>query len=194
MSDYNENINLDIYKYLYNRISVMSQNEIKNNKHMCCGIAYNVIKNLNSLIKYLNNEDYESYRILFSEIILNSSYRKLNNPNINFEGEYLDEKTIQNDFPEIYNKLNFYEFIISEFIESNYYNKLCEIINIQQIGEPILINRAKEVFTIIKINNNEFFVIDSHIYFHGKINRENLLNYILINKFYRGILSIAHFK
>jgi len=188
------NIDLDIFKYLYDKIEVSSQDSIKNNKYMCCGIAYNVIKNKDILLKYFLNNDKNSYQNLFNNLMNISSERKLNNPKINYYGEYLDEITIQEDFKEIYNNMNYTELIICEFYESDYLNNIYNIIESIKIGDPMIINRSKEVFTVIKLNENEFFVIDSHIRYHGKIKKNDLLNYMLINKFYKGILSIGVYK
>jgi hypothetical protein len=191
-----ENIcDIDIFKYLYDKIPVISQDDIKNNKYMCCGISYNVIKNKDILLNYYFNQNYNAYSNLFTEIVNISSERKINNKNINYYGEYIDEVTIHKDFFEIYNRMNYYEFIIFDKIDNEYLNKINDIITNLRVNDPIIICRSQEVFTIFKISNDEFFVIDSHIRFHGKISKNNnVVNYILINNSYKGVLSIGCFR
>jgi hypothetical protein len=115
--DKNDFIDIDTNKYFETTINnLKTQYDIIDNKNMCTSIAYYVALNLDKLVNYYNNNEFDSYRILYSEIINMGSERKLKNSAINYDGEYIDANTILNDFPEIYDKIIFNEYIICDFI------------------------------------------------------------------------------
>jgi len=108
-----------IKSYLYDEIIVPTQFVIKNNINMCCGIGYLAIKHQNHLISAYLSKDEEKYIKVFTILMKIASDRKLNNPAISIDGEFLDEPTIKNDFLEIYSNMDYYEFIVGEFYEDN---------------------------------------------------------------------------
>ena len=188
----------DINEYidLYDTVRVPTQFAIKNNVNMCCGIGYLVIKYSIYLLTYYLEKKYNDYAKLFWEIIYMASERKLSNPEIKIEGEYLDEITIKNDFSEICSNMDYYEFIIGEFCEDSDYN-LQQILNyISKLPKhkPMILCRNVNVFVIFNLTNDEFLVIDSHIRVHGKIQLNKIINYITCDGNFNGIITIGFDK
>lgn len=166
------------------------------NKNFCCGIGYNVIKFKKYLItKYLLGEK-KNYTKCFEYIMKISSDRKASNKKINEDGEFIDEKTIQEDFPNIYNNMEYNEFLIGNFCEDNEKNikKIYEIIMNLSITQPVIICRDVEIFTIIRITNKYFLLIDSHIPLHGFISSDNILKHLFHEDNFNGILNIGYYK
>jgi len=79
--------------------------------------------------------------------------------------------------------------IIKKNIEEIY--KLFE--NLKQF-EPIIICKDVIVFVIFKLNDEEFFLVDSHIPIHGKISKNKIINYITFEGNFNGIISIGCYK
>ena len=192
-----ENIILQWIKtYLYDTVDVPTQFSIQNNSNMCCGIGYLSIKYQNHLItNYLSN-DFSKYAKIFGILIKYASDRKLSNPEIKKEGEFLDELTIKNDFPEIYSSMDYYEFIVGEFYEDSKKNldSIYNLINKLNQFEPIIICRDANIFVIFKLNEDEFLVVDSHIPFHGKILKDKITEYITWQGNFNGIISLGCYK
>jgi hypothetical protein len=191
-----ENFIKRIKSYLYDEVKMPTQFEIKNNINMCCGIGYLVIKFKNHLISNYQENNIEKYRKIFTLLMKIASDRKLENPQINLEGEFINEKTIQKDFPEIYENMNYYELIIGGFCEDNDKNikQIEESIDNLSVYEPIIMCCDANVFVIFKLTDEELLIIDSHIPFHGKIKKNKFIDYLTFEKDFNGIISLGCYK
>lgn len=182
--------------YIENMIKMPTQFQIQKNKNFCCGIGYNVIKFKKYLItKYLLG-DRENYTKCFEYIMKISCDRKSSNLNINDDGEYIDEKTVQEDFADIYNNMDYSEFLIGNFSEDNEKNikRIYEIISNLSVTQPVIICRNSEIFTIIRITTEYFLLIDSHIPLHGLISNQNILKHLLHGGNFNGIITLGYYK
>ncbi len=182
--------------YLYDIVEMPTQFIITNNINMCCGISYLVIKYKNHLIlNYLNNNIIK-YKNLFMLLMQIASERKLSNPEINLEGEFINEKTIQQDFSNIYENMNYYEFIIGNFCEDNDKNikQIEELIENLSLHKPIIMCCNVNVFVIFKLSDDELLIIDSHVPYHGKIKKNKFINYIILDVGFNGIISLGCYK
>lgn len=182
--------------YLYDIVEVPTQFMITDNSNMCCGIGYLVIKYKENLIQTYLENNFDKYRNIFIILMKLASERKLNNSEINVEGEFLDEKTIQKDFPEIYSNMEYYEFIVGKFSEDNdkNINKIEELCRNLEKFQPIILCKEVNIFVIFKLNDEEFLIIDSHIPFHGKIQKNKLINYLTSEGEFNGIISLGSYK
>ena len=185
-----------IMSYTKNMIRMPTQFQIQKNKNFCCGIGYNVIKFKKYLITKYLLEEYENYTKCFEHIMKISCDRKSSNPYINDEGEFIDEKTIQEDFADIYNNMEYSEFLIGEFCEDNEKNikKIYEIITNLSVTQPVIICRNVEIFTIIRITHEYFLLVDSHIPLHGLISNQNILKHLFYGGNFNGIITLGYYK
>ena len=55
----------------------------------------------------------------------------------------------------------------------------------------IMVTRSQETFLMIKIDNDEFLVIDSHKSAHGTLNTMNAIKYITRYDLYKGLIQIG---
>ena len=188
------NIDIDTNKHFEKTINeIKTQYEIKNNENMCTGICYYAALHLDLLVKYFENNDTDAYRKLYFQIINMGNERKLNKSEIHYDGEYIDSITVKNDFLELYKNINYYEYIIGNFVDGNsqQIDKITNDITNINIGGFIIISKNKETIIITKIKTDTYLVLDSHISIHGTIKEKNLLKYIFINYNFEGVLNIG---
>lgn len=185
-----------ISSYLYSTVKVPTQFAIPNNINMCCGIGYLVIRHQNHLISAYLDNNFEKYVKVFIILMKMASDRKLSNPEIRIEGEFLDEPTIKNDFSEIYDAMEYFEYIIGEFCEDSKKNigVITELFDKLTQFQPIIICREVNIFVIFKLTNDEFLIVDSHIPLHGKIHKDKLINYITWEGNFNGIITLGCYK
>lgn len=175
------------------KILTPTQFEIKNNSNMCCGIAYGVVKYKNILLHHYLSSNFDEYVNIFIKIMLYASNRKLNNPEINYDGEYINDITIRNDFTDIYESMTFCELLVGSISEDNekHIEKIKSILHNAKILDSIIMCKEANVFVIIKLNGL-FMMIDSHLPIHGKINSHNIMMWILSGGYFNGIISIGY--
>lgn len=173
-----------------------TQFEIKDNENMCCGISYFAIMNRSNLLRYYFSNDFEKYRLMFERIMMAGSVRKLNNPKIKYEGEFINEKTIEEDFPEIFFNMDYKEFGIGNIFEDSNSNieAITKIFTSAKYYEPIIICKDAYVFIFIKLDSNSYLLMDSHIPIHGKLNLSNVIMWITFGGNYNGIVTVGYFK
>jgi len=170
-------------------ISTPIQSVASNVKYPCTGFCYMAIENKSLLINYFKRSlystyDNRNYHDLIHELITKAGRRKGNNNKINHEGEFINQATILEDFPDIYNNTDYKEYGIStndplsvEIFENNMFMDLIQI----PIDEYIIVNRSNETFLLLKIDSEKFLVVDSHQPRHGTLDIYNAIKYITRN-------------
>lgn len=180
-------------------ILVPSQFTYSSVSNICTGLTYIVAENLNKIIDLLKNNNVDKYIELFKELILKSAERKLNNKNINEYGEFIDEDTIKKDFETIYNNYKFLEFFQhytnEEFENNNFKNdiskNITDILNNCNINDLIIICRNRETYSILKISNSVYFVIDSHQNIHKSLELDLVVDNIIMSRLYTGFINLG---
>lgn len=170
--------NLSCEDLLTECVPVSTQVQLTNIKYPCTGFCYYSLRLLNEIITLIKNNSNEEYAELINILILQGAKRK-QSLTIHFDGERIDEDTVKNDFSDIYNQIQFYEYglptdIESEIFINDWYGNLLILEN----NQALIINRSHETFLVIKIDDDKFWIIDSHREKHGYVNTLNLLSYI----------------
>ncbi len=182
-----------------NQILVPSQFTYSKVSNICTGLTYMVAENKNKIIDLLNNNDIDKYIELFKELILKSAERKLNNKNINEDGEFIDEDTIKKDFEKIYNSYKFLEFFQhytnEEFEKNNFTNDINKnitgILNNCNINDLIIICRNRETYSVLKISDSDYWIIDSHQNTHKSLKLDSVVNNIVMSRLYTGFINLG---
>lgn len=160
------------------KIPVSTQLEISSTKYPCTGFCYMAIRDKFEIITKFFGDPNE-YKNCLENLIKAAGHRKQNNELICQEGEYIDEATIIDDFPDIYENMIFEEHAISEPIDLDIFtNNLVEKLLLLPQFHHIIINRSNETFLIIKLDEFVFLIIDSHKKEHGTVGFDSCVSYI----------------
>jgi hypothetical protein len=177
---------------LSNPINTPIQSDVSSTKYPCTGFCYLVMENKEMIVSNylcgLNKKYYE----LIKNLIIKAGDRKKNNQAIKEDGEYIDEQTIKSDFSEIVKKIQYQdENIVSNMAMENFSNNMyITLLNIPILG-CLIINRSNETILLIKINNLNYLVIDSHQSKHGIVDHINAIKYITRNGLSMGVIQVG---
>ena len=175
---------------LDNTIETPIQSDVSPIKYPCTGFCYMVISNKEKLVSKYLTQKHNDYYNLIKSLIENAGNRKKNNPNINEDGEYIDELTIKNDFLTITNKIHYKEICI---VTDNDMDIFCDDLSEQLISIPVLgafiVNRSNETILFIKIDHDTFLTVDSHLSKHGTVNYDNTIKYITRGGVSKGVIQ-----
>jgi hypothetical protein len=164
-------------------------------KYPCTGFCYLVAINKHHVIDLYNQHTNGStqYYNYMMKLIQTAGERKRNNPKIHHRGEYIKCETTKMDFPEIYNTMTFMEFGSPDnesfnIAQNNIYMSLMDT----DIGGHIIITRSDETFIMLKLDFENFLIVDSHQPCHGTVNIELAMQYILKSGTYKGLTQIGY--
>jgi len=134
----------------------------------------------------------EYYQYILN-LIKAASERKRGNPKIDQRGEYIKCETTKTDFPEIYQAMTFTEIGSPDdesfaIAQNNIYMLLMDV----EIGGYMMVTRSDETFIMLKLDFENFLIVDSHQPVHGKVNLEKGTQYILKSGVYRGLSQIGY--
>jgi hypothetical protein len=176
---------------LYGTITTPIQSAVAKCKNICTGFSYMAYEASDKLIEYYNT-DSDKYRELVVKLMEQACKRKCNNTMIHSEGEYIDEDTLKVSFPNLYDSFQFVEIIIKKVDNENNIvknkEKIENALKSLKVNEPIIFLRSYETFIMIKLNNDEFLVVDSHQPYHGKVSVKNAIEYIILAGLFSGSL------
>lgn len=168
------------------------QSNISKTKYPCTGFCYLAIKYKKNLLNLFLLKKRQEYFDFISKLIRDAGERKNKNKNINCDGEFINQETIKNDFPEIYDTISFKDLGIASDLDLEIFinNIFIDIMDLS-LNDCLIINRSSETFLAIKIDQEDFLIIDSHQNKHGIVQLENLIDYITKFKKYRGNIQIG---
>lgn len=163
-------------------------------KAPCTGFCYLIIKNLDIVINLYETKD-KTYGDFILGLIIEAANRKAYNQEIDKTGEYINGKTIYNDFPEIVNNMEFQEFNTVDQNGSEYaINTLFLLILDLPLNKYVIITRSQETFLIIKLPSEKLLIVDSHKAKHGIVDLEGCIKYITRFGIYKGLIQIGYLK
>src|SRR5690606_1785990 len=108
-----------------------------------------------------------------------------------YDGEFINQETIIEDFFEITCQLYFTELSIIDDNMDDIINNIYEILLTIDIMNYLLINRSNETFIIFKLSDDDYLIIDSHQTYHGIVDNEKLIKYITKYHKYRGNIQLG---
>lgn len=182
---------------LENRVYTPVQAFSTDVKYPCTGFCFSIAQNKETVLELYHKRDdngqCKEYQDFILNLIVAAGERKRDNPNIDKSGEYINQETTKDDFPEVFNKLTFRE--VGTPTEESFeiaQNELYMMLMDTQLGEYMIVTRSHETFIMIKIDFEKFLVVDSHQAFHGTVSIEKATHYILKNGTYRGLTQIGY--
>lgn len=177
---------------LQNPIKTIPQTIATQVKSPCTGFCYMIIQNKTKLISLFLDRDEKGYCDFISKIILAAAERKKNNKKIHYDGEYINQYTIKEDFNDIYNMTEFKEMNTADNEGKEYaMNTLVLIMFDMKINDYIIVTRSQETFVMFKISDELFLVVDSHKDIHGTVDIFNAVNYITRFDVYKGLIQLG---
>jgi hypothetical protein len=174
-------------------INTPIQSNISKTKYPCTGFCYYVIRNKDKLLELFLTKKKEEYYNFISNLIREAGLRKNENKKISFDGEFINQETIQTDFPDIFQTIIFKEFGIfteddMKIFINDFYLDVLDI----PIKDCIVVNRSLETFIAIKLEENCFMIIDSHQNKHGLVGSDEFIDYITKFKKYKGNIQLGY--
>jgi hypothetical protein len=182
---------------LENRVYTPVQAFSTDVKYPCTGFCYSVAQHKDTIIELYQKRSLDGncpeYKEFILDLIVAAGERKRNNQKIHDRGEYINQESVRDDFPDIYNQLVFKEvgtpteesFAIAQ---NELYMMLMDVV----IGGYMFVTRSHETFIMIKIDFDQFLVVDSHQAFHGTLSLEKGTHYILKNGTYKGLTQVGY--
>lgn len=168
-----------------------TQSNTSNVKFPCTGFCYFAIIQKYDILEKYNSKDANYYNLIKS-LILKAAERKKQNREIHEEGEFIDQNTIRNDFPDIFRQTKYKELIIAtDFDFFVFENELLEILVMMQELDYLIVNRSNESLLMFKLNEFEFLVVDSHQSAHGILNVNNVILYVTRGNQTKGVIQIG---
>ena len=179
-------------KLLTDTINTPHQSIIKDVKYPCTGFCYMVAQNQQDIKKLYRQKNKKGYYDLILKLITASAKRKKENKDINYDGEYINQDTVKKDFDAIYNKMEFMEMGCPDEESFNIsINNLFFLLVEMSYNGFMMITRSKETFIILKLDNENFLVVDSHQTVHGSCNFEGVTKYIFKDGKYKDLIQIG---
>lgn len=161
-------------------------------KYPCTGFCYMVLENKEKVLNLYQGGDKKGYHDLIYNLIVKAGDRKRDNEEIDYKGEYLNSKTILEDF-EISKKMKFMDFNTVDEEGSEYaVNTLFLLIFDLPDKGFLMVTRSEETFLLIKLSAESILVIDSHKSEHGTVDISNAIRYITRDKVYKGLIQIGY--
>jgi hypothetical protein len=190
MNGYQETVDL-----LNDTIDIIPQSECTNIKAPCTGFCYLVIPHIDSIVKYYLNKKVHDYKAIIRGLIINAGKRKQEKKDISEEGEYINESTILNDFPNICNKMEYLEMNTVDRNSLSYTKNTLYIILIEMnYKDYMIVTRSHETFIIIKIDTDKYLIVDSHKNKNGYCNILDTIRYITKYDKYKDLIQIGKLK
>lgn len=183
---------LETKNLLQDTISTPIQSHVSQIKYPCTGFCYMAVQKRDHLLA-LYQQKSSTYSDEIKDLILQACERKKNNPNIDQQGEYINQPTVYEDF-DIAHFMQFSEMGIAtdEDLEI-VINNICIMLLDVQIGNFAIVNRSMETFLMMKIEDDKFLIIDSHQPIHGVVDLSGVCKYITRHDKVKGNIQIGIF-
>lgn len=180
-----------------NPIDITSQYHHEGSNNPCTGFAFACVSNKDLICEHYTNYDTKAYSNMISFMLETAIQRKRLNPQIHYEGEFLNDATIIADYSDIHAESIWIDFSIvnDQRLNPNEFLKFMRgtIFNLQEFSH-IIINRGGKTFAVIVTAPDVYLVIDSHKSMNGWVNIDELIKYILCDMSYAGNIEILYSK
>lgn len=177
---------------LDNTISTPTQADVSETKYPCTGFCYKAVEQIDILVSLYTDKQETTYSDIIRNMIYEAGVRKSSNNAIPQDGEFIDEDTIKNDFPEIFNRTTFKDYPLATEQDMDIFtNQIHEIILTKDIMTCIFVNRSSETILFVKIADDRLLVIDSHQPKHGTVSSDYAVRYITRNEQSKGNIQIG---